>query len=161
LSFLGKSKSKLDLSLSRVEGGWSLLDHDLLPFLSGWLVHYGREVIFHLSKEIVVGRHIEVVDFQVKDVVFRIGRMHEEFFVPIGIQSFLDDFGLVRLTLSLDSEFNIRVRSSSQISCLDSSRFHDSDEETRLVLLLLSLLLVHVSARHWFCCEGCKRQTTK
>jgi len=148
LSFLGKSKSELDLSLSRMEGGWSFLDHDLLPFFGGRLVHDCGQVIFHLSEQIVVGGSIKVVEFQVENIVFGISWMHEEFFVPIRIQSFLDDFGLVGLSLSLDSEFNVWVRSSSHIRSLNSSCLHNSDKEARLVLLFLSLLLVHVSARH-------------
>jgi len=133
LSFLGKSESELNLSLSRSKGSGSLLDRDLLPFLSGWLVHDGREVKFHLSQEVVVGAGIEVVELQVEDVVLRVTWVKKEFFVPIWSQSFLDNFGLVRLRLSLDSELSIGVRSSSQISSLYSSCFHHSDKETRFL----------------------------
>jgi len=133
LSFFGKGKSELNLSLSRSEGCGSLLDCDLFPFLSGWLVHYGREVKFHLSKEVVVGAGVKVIELQVEDVVFRVSWVKKEFFVPIWVQSFLDNLGLVRLRLSLDSEFSIGVRSSTQISGFYSSCFHHSDKETRFL----------------------------
>jgi hypothetical protein len=103
----------------------------------------------HFSEKIIVRRGIEVIQFNIQNIVVNIGGVKNKLLVPIGVQGFLDYFGLQSMGLSLYSQLAIRVRSSSQVCCFDSSCFHHFHKEARFGGLFLSLLLGHVSARHF------------
>jgi hypothetical protein len=71
-----------------------------------------------------------------------------EFFIPEGIQGFLDDNGFNAVGLALDTNLNIRVAGSSQITGLDSSGLNDFDDKFSSDGHFLSFFLCLV-ARHF------------
>jgi len=135
IDFLWINVSDVDFNFSfaRNEGGWSFLDHDLFPFLSGWFVDEEGNRIIHLSKEIVVAGGIKVVQLYLEVISFNVIGMKGEFFIPEWIQSFLNNFGFLGVVLIFNSHFHKRITSTTKVSSLNTSGFNDFHHKFRLV----------------------------
>jgi hypothetical protein len=121
----------------------------LFPFFLGRFANSESYRIFKLSQQIIVAGGVKVVQSNIDNIVFGIGRVQDEFLVPQRVKSFLDGSGLDRSRLSLNSYFYIRIRGTAKVSGFDASCFKNFNSKLWLVELCLTGGFVLISTH---CC---------
>jgi len=119
----------------------------LSPFLKGGTVREHCHRKLELSQQRIGFDGIEIVQFDIKEVLLPIIGDQGKLLVPEWRSSFLNHFRLLRLTLSFDADFHKRICGTSVINTFDASGLHNSNGEFRLVHLSLTLRFGLV-ARH-------------